>query len=557
MRKVAESHTGSATLQIFLPCSLIVALSLAPPETRGESAAGCAALIALLAMVAGAPGTAAGPRRLLLLMAVISWPLVLTAAAPGKAVAAIACWTLAMAVGFAAWMLPRSAGGDRWIGATLGLAGTAVGTHGLYQRFWGLPRLADDLAGRTGIAYHQEILERVMDGRAFSAFSTPAALGGFLALTLPVTISIAWRSDGRRRLLWGLAVLMQLGGLLAAASATALLSLAAAVGLAGIVGLGKGRKFVLAAVLVVVAGGGAVAVLRGSELLDPAHGNNPLRLRAGNIRIAGQMAAEHPWIGVGPGGYGENYPLYREPDDNESMHVHNLPMELVAEYGIPGGSALAVTFFVLFLGPLAGKRRGGESWSGWRGAAAIGLAAFAIHNLADYTAFMPSLLWLAALLRGLLADPPVRSRRAGEEPAALAVVLLAAMVAAAGGLAWNARSEALTAWAGSDPVTALRHADRAAVLAPWDPDVRLLRCRLLLVGGRLPEAAMEADAAIRLAPFRPAARAARSLVRQHSGDLPGAWCDIREAVRLYPIDPGYRARESTLKQSIAKGLPGE
>ncbi len=307
----------------------------------------------------------------------------------------------------------------------------------------------------------------------------------------------------------------------------------------------------------VVAGGGTVAVLRGSELLDPDHGNNPLRLRAGNIRIAGEMAADHPWIGVGPGGYGENYPAYREPGDNESMHVHNLPMELVAEYGIPGGSALAVTFFILFLGPLAGRRRGGEAWSGWRPAASIGLAAFAFHNLADYTAFMPSLLWLASLLRGLLADPPVRSRRTGEAPAALAVVILAAAVAAGGGLAWNARSAALAASAGSDPSTALRHASRAATLAPWDPDARLLRCRLFVLEGRLPEAEAEAEAAIRLAPFRPAARMVRSLVRQQSGDFPGAWSDAREAVRLYPINPDYRTRESTLQQWIAAGIPDE
>jgi O-antigen ligase len=557
MPKVGGSRTDSGVLQVVLPCSLILALSLAPPETRGESAAGCAALIAILAMVAGAGGTASGPRRCLILAMLVSWPMVLASTAPGKAIAALSIWILAMAVGFSTWMLPRSAAGDRWIGRTLVLVGTVVAGHGLYQRFWGLPRLAADLAGRSDVAYHKEIMDRVLDGRAFSAFSTPAAMAGFLVLTLLITVSIGRGLSGRARLLWGSAILVQLAGLLAAASATALLSLAAAVGLAGIVGLGKGRKFVIAAVLVVVAGGAGIAVLRGAEVLDPSHGNNPLRLRAGNIRIAGEMAADRPWVGTGPGGYGENYPAYRKPDDNESMHVHNLPMELVAEYGIPGGSFLAVIFFALFLGPLCRMRRGSDRWSGWRPGAAIGLAAFAIHNLADYTAFMPSLLWSSSLLLGLLTEPPVRSRRAGEEPAALVAVILAATVAGAGGLAWNARIGAMEASAAGDLDAALAGAGRAVVLAPWDPDARLLNGSLLLQAGKVPEAAGEAEAAIRLSPVRPSARGMRSLVRQQSGDLAGAWCDAREAVRLYPIDPGYLRREEAMRSRITGRIRDE
>jgi hypothetical protein len=346
----------------------------------------------------------------------------------------------------------------------------------------------------------------------------------------------------------------------AAASATALISLALALALAGLIGLGSAgaRRWLLAAVLVVVAGGVVLGFLRGAEVFNPDHGNNPLRLRAGNIRIAGEMAADHPWVGVGPGGYGERYPAYRQAGDNESMHVHNLPLELVAEFGIPGGSVVTVLFFVLFMAPLARERHRRTAPLTWRSGASIGLAAFAIHNLADYTAYMPSLLWLAALLLGILSGAQGKGqvdRPRGIEPVALAIILLAAGVTALGGLASNARLEALAADAGSDGVAALQQAERAAALAPWDPDSRILKARLVLENGRLTEAAAESETVLRLAPFRPAARSLRSLVRQQAGDFTGAWCDAVEASRLYPIDPDYRSRADGLGQVVAGGLP--
>jgi O-antigen ligase len=562
MRGVAESRSGSATLQILLPCSLILALSLAPPETRGESAAGCAALILILAILACAAGPDPVMGRVVLALAALSWPVALSSAAPGKAIAVLSVWVLAIAAGFGIAVLVTRRQAEHWIGGTLALAGALAGLHGLVQRIWFLPRLAAVLAERTDVAYHQETLDRVLDGRAFGAFSTPAALGGFMTLVLPITLVLAWHAGRRQRALLVVAALLQVAGLISAASATALVSLAVALALAGLSGLGShgGRRLVLVAVLVVLTGGTLVAVLRGAEILNPTHGNNPLRLRAGNIRVAGEMAADHPWIGVGPGGYGERYPSYRRADDNESMHAHNLPMELVAEFGVPAGSLMAVLFFGLFLAPSTRAWNRGTAAPPWRRAAAVGLAAFAIHNLADYTAYMPSLLWLAALLLGVLAPPRCEVRPPGSRVigwSAVAMVLLAAGVTAAGGLAWNARGRALAAEAGSDTVTALRHADRAVALAPWDPDARLLLCRLYLLNGRLPEAAVEADAAIRLAPFRPGARGARSMVRQQSGDIPGAWSDALEASGLYPVDPDYRVRAVELGRRVEGGLAGD
>ncbi|NIR60112.1 MAG: hypothetical protein GWO02_11650, partial [Gammaproteobacteria bacterium] len=71
--------------------------------------------------------------------------------------------------------------------------------------------------------------ERAVAGRAFANFSTPAALGGFLALVLPVTLERAVASAGRRRVLWAAAVVAQLVALFASASLTATAALIGAV----------------------------------------------------------------------------------------------------------------------------------------------------------------------------------------------------------------------------------------------------------------------------------------------------------------------------------------
>ena len=102
MPGVAEPRSASSTLPILLPCSLILALALAPPETRGESAAGCAALILLLALLASATRPAPVLSKALLLLAALSWPIILVSAAPGKAIGPMAVWVLALAAGFGA-----------------------------------------------------------------------------------------------------------------------------------------------------------------------------------------------------------------------------------------------------------------------------------------------------------------------------------------------------------------------------------------------------------------------------------------------------------------------
>jgi hypothetical protein len=231
---------------------------------------------------------------------------------------------------------------------------------------------------------------------------------------------------------------------------------------------------------------------------------------------------------------------------------------MVAELGAPLGAGVGLAFFVLFCGPLF--RRVAESRPLTRGIE-IGLAAFALQNLADFTAYLPSILWTAVMLRAAVAR---RDALAWSWPsripaiAALVVTLIAAGVAIqtarAEHHAWFARQ----AVASADPPEALRRADLAARLAPWNADHWIGLAQLNGVGAdaeQLAGALVSADRAVRLVPQRPVARDLRGRLRFATGDFGGAYADARDAVRLYPMHAPYAERLSEIERWLAERAP--
>jgi hypothetical protein len=408
-------------------------------------------------------------------------------------------------------------------------------------------------------------MNRIEEGRAFAAFTTPAGLAGYLALALPLTVGLAIELRGRNRWLALIAASLQLAGLFSAASATATAALLLALGLAALATGVRGRAVWVAlgvtALLLLT-----VTLTRDRNVMLANDPTSPWRLRAGNFRAAAQMAHDHPWTGVGPGSFSEFYPGYRRDGDNEVRHAHNLPLELMAETGWVAGGLLALTFFLLFLSPL---RRAGTRGPAGRGVA-IGLAAFALHNLADYTGYMASVLVTACLLLGLeLASdrPSDRNETSRVGPgwtlSATAVLLVAALLASRSGLSQNAQLLAREAAFGGDPVGADRLAVRAYRLAPWDVDAALLRARTH-GGNRDPrswssaereEALTRAERAVALSSVRPAAREVRALARLSNADLAGAYADSAEAARLYPLETGYAELRDRLAARLASMPP--
>jgi hypothetical protein len=436
-----------------------------------------------------------------------------------------------------------------------------VALHALAQWTWGLERLAGEIgaAGSGSIPDHEVVMARLESGRAFAAFPTPAGLAGFLALTIPATAGLALASRGARRLVWSVVAAAQALALLATASATGTAALLCATLLAGLLAASGSRRAFLAGAALAATLLAGVALVRGARLVDRADSTSPLRLRAGNARAAWQMAGDHPWLGAGLGAFAELYPSYRQPGDNETRHAHDLPLELAAEAGFPLGLLAAGGFFLLFLAPLRRERQGPL----WRRGAAVGLAAFALHNLADFTAYLPSVLWSAALLRGALARPaPTEGAQLAASrafaAACLAAIVAACLVVAASALGRDSRMAAREAAWSADGERALRLAERGARAAPWDVDCALAAARANLgdasaiapPGPRRERAAALAERAVRLSPVRPSARALRARLRWLDGDLPGAYADLLEAARLHPAHAAYARDRDAVRERL-------
>ncbi len=532
---------------------LLPLLALFPPETQGVAQAGAAALIVLLALLIGERSSDARGRSLIVVGALAALAFSRVALVPAAAIEPVAIALLAAAAGLGAARCAEDERATRGVLSGLAAVAGCVALYAVHQKLWGLDRLADAVLQDATIPDREAVLARLARGRAFARFATPAALGGFLALVVPATLGLAVWHRGRGRV-WLLAVSLAGGAaFLAAASATAGAALLVAVALAAVT-WSRARRGMLVAGLALALLLASVAWLRGGRVIDLDDPEGPWRLRAGNFRAAAAMAVEHPWLGVGPGSFAAAYPAYLRSGDNEVRHAHDLPLELLAEWGVPSGIAWSVLFFTLFLGPLWYERRS----AAWRRGVALGLAAFALQNLADFTASMPSLLWTAALLRGLLARPAAALPSAGRllRASSLVLVVLAATLVALGGLARDARSAARAAAFAGESDRAWRMAQRATRLAPWDVDAALLAGRLAVAAAResdpLGAARERAEHAVRLAPVSAAARELRAEVRLRSADAPGAFADLREAARLHPLHAGYAASRDRLRTRLER-----
>ena len=526
----------AAPLDLARPTGLLLASLLAvtaflPPETSGVSFAGCAALAALASILAAASGRLPLAANASLVALPVLALLGRFALAPGAAVEPIVIAMLAIGAGSAAHAAKR----ERFVSdlaLVVSVIGVLVGARACYDGIWGLDALAAQVrSGASAIPDAAAIAGRLSQGRAYAGQATPAAAGAWIAITLCATAGIAAAASGRRRIVAIAALVAQAAGLLATRSLSAAGALLIAILLAG--GLWRSKRLLApaAALMAVLA---IVAALRAGQALSQTSDDNPWRLRAGNIRIGIAMAVDHPWIGVGPGGFGEEFPRYRRAGDNESRHAHCLPVEMAAELGWLPGIAVSILFGLAFLGPIVGYRAGAPIERGL----AVGLAAFAIHNLADFTAYLPSLLFLACTVRGALGIRAPAMRSSGALRAGWAVAVCAcAAIGCAAGLSDAAITEARQAAVDGDAGRADAEAARAVHFAPWSADAALLHAQTL---DRDPSRALaEADRAVRLAPRRAAARDVRGRLRARIGDVPGAFSDFTAAAALHPVRTEY------------------
>ncbi len=261
---------------------------------------------------------------------------------------------------------------------TVVLAGAvALAAQGIYQYGIELPRnrqLAEDPEAfratwaeeNPGQDLSESLLQqlrlRAKENNIFGSYAHPNSYAGFLVLWLPgligaVVVSRRMQDVPKRRgstitVLVSLCALLGLSALWLTHSRGGLLGLAAAA-----IGMGLflyWRLLRTHALAVLVGGGVLLGLLYGgwrSGLLTSGMGKstNPIAQRLEYWQTTWQMIRERPWLGVGPGNFGEHYPRLMPAHSEEKIKdPHNFILEMAATCGVFALLALLATLAAFF-----------------------------------------------------------------------------------------------------------------------------------------------------------------------------------------------------------------
>jgi O-antigen ligase len=226
--------------------------------------------------------------------------------------------------------------------------------------------------------------------RARGPFSIYMTLGGVLATVLVVTLPrVLPGGRGPRWLLvpW----LLMLGALASTYVRGAWLGFGA--GAAALLAtLRRGRWLLLLGIFVLVAGA-LFGPERVSRRLRSMGDPEEVTIRERRLMWSSGLAIwrDHPWLGVGPGGVKRLYRQYARPEaiKQQTSHLHNSPLQILAEVGVLGLAAwlwIWLAFFV-FCGRLLRRLRG-PGWSRERALVSGSLAAivgFLVTGLSEWS----------------------------------------------------------------------------------------------------------------------------------------------------------------------------
>ena len=263
------------------------------------------------------------------------------------------------------------------------LSGTIVGGIGIAQWLAGAVVPAGAVGRVTGVYYSPNhlalYLERVW----------PTALSSVLCGRLPRK----WR-----RAVWAAVGVMGLALYLTFSRGAWLLALPTAM----LVLLACNNKDLRRRAL--IGGAGVLAVAAIGVVLGRTDGlGSEIRIPVWQSTLS--MIADHPWRGVGLGGFRFIYPRYMRTEAwSEPLlyHPHNVWLDATVRLGLPG----AALFFALIVGCLAASWRRLKEARGNERAVTIGvvagMAGGLAHGVVDSGYFLADLAWSLALMAGVL-----------------------------------------------------------------------------------------------------------------------------------------------------------
>ena len=306
----------------------------------------------------------------------------------------------------------------------------ALATVGTYEAVFGLIAFTVGLPGGAGLqgARAYTTVEGMCPGLISGTLGLSANhMGAMFVLSLPLTVALAVREQGRARWLWLLAASGQIAALLLTFTRSSILL--------GIILVAAfliyERKFAMLAALTTAATVLAISVTSFACTFDTPGSVFPERFSDGNDRLAlwwsaGRMMLDHPISGVGLGlmldVVRENPDRYGDtPFGPATSSAHNTILLAGAETGVPGALAVAALNIVLAVIALRCARRGRARGDPLLVAVGMVMVGYLVQGMVNNLFSIPATSSLLALLVGGFALPraerePEPAGRAGASP---------------------------------------------------------------------------------------------------------------------------------------------
>ena len=289
------------------------------------------------------------------------------------------------AVGFILFLLvaPLSEEEKKKLVPRIVLTALLISFLAIYQYFFGFQLLLNYI--KEIKLMDPFVLEKIAERRVFFPFPTPAILGGYLAMILPLAFS------PKKKILF---LLPMAFALILTKSLGALLSLAVVFTIFLLLQPHPGKKKALAVLVLVLVFGG-LFFLRADNPKQNLLPVFSITSRFDYWKNTWDIIRAHPWAGVGFGNF----------DLLGSRYAHNSFLQLWAEAGI----AALVSFLWLTVSVLKNNWRSPEKKL--TAGLFAGVCVFLVHNLMDFSFFLPAVSFIWWIMLGLLFVPALQGEK--------------------------------------------------------------------------------------------------------------------------------------------------
>ena len=289
-----------------------------------------------------------------------------------------------------------------WTGLIAGLA--IVLCVGWEQHFGGLQRTRDYFYQNiypTMSEVPPEYLKKISSNRIFSTLFYPNSLAGALLLLTPCALGVAWKSSRERftqparYLLVGVVAVVALACLFWSGSKGGWLLMLFLMVLAMLRFPIKSSLKVAVVVFLVFCG---VAGFGWKYAAFFQKGATSVGARFDYWRAAISVTRANPQFGTGPGTFARPYAQIKQPESEMTRLVHNDYLEQASDSGLLG--MVFYTFFIVICIIFSFPRGRSCDWT--RFGVWLGLLAWCLQGLIDFSLYVPSVSWCAFALFGWL-----------------------------------------------------------------------------------------------------------------------------------------------------------